>query len=550
MADCGVVGIFSKDRKDIYEKLVHSLHVLQHRGEDACGILICDEGKFRLERRIGLVSTNFGFSEDSIIKGDRGIGHTRYPTSNLTSKSPADDIQPIEISYPWITFYIAHNGNITSFCGIPLSQTESTDLVPPSNGRTERHRLAETTKFECSEDQEITSEIANRLLRTVKGEMIGGADTETVGRILAHVSRGILQNNKMSVLVPPSNGRTESQAIEKALMKVAPKLTGSYAFLIITDDSVMGIRDPYGIRPLCFIELPDGYVMASESCVLNELRKLFYSDTKLSRKDVDPGTAVIISDEGNRTVRFANSDKTAYCIFEDAYFSRPDSNVRGYILSSFRQRCGERLGKRLKKELTLQEAEDSIIIPIPDGGIPFGVGLSRSTGIPLMSHGLIRDKYTGRTFIRGPKTQGLDRGSLVMRKLSFLHDVIEDKIVILADDSIVRGTTTRRVSAMAMDAGAKDVIWCFNFPPIKYMCPLGIEMFKGGRDQFIANKVVPTENLYEIEKGIAKILGAKSAYYMDFESYLQELYLNRDQVCSGCITGVYPFDELNQLYGV
>jgi amidophosphoribosyltransferase len=529
MADCGVVGIFSKDHKDIYEKLVHSLHVLQHRGEDACGILICDEGKFRLERRVGLVSTNFGFSEDSIIKGDRGIGHTRYPTSNLTSDSPADDVQPIEISYPWITFYIAHNGNITSFCGIPLSQTESTDRRIPT----------EITKFECSEDQEITSEVAHNLLQTVKGEMIGGTDTETVGRILAHVARGILQNNKMST----------SQVIEKALMKVAPKLTGSYAFLIITDDSVMGIRDPYGIRPLCFIELPDGYVMASESCVLNELRKLFYSDTKLLRKDVDPGTAVIISEEGNRTIRFSNSEKTAYCIFEDAYFSRPDSNVRGHILSSFRQRCGEHLGKRLKKELTLQEAEDSIIIPIPDGGIPFGVGLSRSTGIPLMSHGLIRDKYTGRTFIQGPKTQGLNRGSLVMRKLSFLHDVIEDKIVILADDSVVRGTTTRRVSAMAMDAGARDVIWCFNFPPIKYICPLGIEMFKGGREQFIANKVAPTENLYEMEKGIAKILGAKSAYYMDFDSYLQELYLNKDQVCAGCITGIYPFDELTQLYG-
>jgi len=529
MADCGVVGIFSKDHTDIYEKLVHSLHVLQHRGEDACGILICDDGKFRLERRTGLVSTNFSFSEDCIIKGDRGIGHTRYPTSNLTSKSPTDDIQPIKISYPWITFYIAHNGNITSFCGVPLFQTESTEIRRPT----------ETVKFECSEDQEITTEVAKLLLQTVKDEMIGGADTETVGRILAHVARGILQN-KMPT----------SQAIEKAMMKVAPKLTGSYTFLIVTDDSVMGIRDPYGVRPLCFIELPDGYAMASESCVLNELRKLFYSDKKIPRKDVDPGTAVIISDEGIKTVQFANSERTAYCIFEDAYFSRPDSNVRGHILSRFRQRCGEHLGKRLKAELTLQEAEDSIIIPVPDGGIPFGVGLSQSTGIPLMSHGLIRDKYTGRTFIRGPETQGLDRGSLVMRKLSFLHDVLEDKIVILADDSVVRGTTTRRVSAMAMDAGAKDVIWCFNFPPIRYICPLGIEMFKGGRDQFIANKVLPTDNLYELEKGIAKILGAKAAYYMDLESYLQELYLNKDQVCAGCITGVYPFDELTQLYGL
>lgn len=529
MADCGIVGIFSKEHEDIYGKLVHSLHILQHRGEDACGILICNNGKFTLERKVGLVSTNFSFSEDCIIAGDRGIGHTRYPTTNLSSEAPTNDIQPIKISYPWIEFYMAHNGTITSFCGVPLSQTESTEKI------NEKY----ISKSKCNEIEEITEISAQRLLQTVKGEMIGGTDTETVGRLLAHVAKGIKTENSPTSVI-----------IEKALMMVAPKLTGSYAFLIVTDDSIMGVRDPYGIRPLCLIELPDGYVMASESCVLNELRKLFYSGTKVPKIDVNPGTAVIISENGKKEVKFAECKRTAYCIFEDAYFSRPDSNVRGHILSSFRQRCGERLGIRIKGDLTLKEAEESIIIPIPDGGIPFGVGLSKSTGIPLMSHGLIRDKYTGRTFIRGPEIQGLNRASLVMRKLSFLHDVVEGKIVILADDSVVRGTTTRRVAAMAMDAGAKDVIWCFNFPPIRYICPLGIEMFKGGRDQFIANKVASADDLVELEMGIAKILGAKSAYYMSLDEYLQELYLTENDICAGCITGKYPFDELTELYGV
>ncbi|MGB9597970.1 MAG: hypothetical protein ACPL7B_16920, partial [Candidatus Poribacteria bacterium] len=125
MSDCGLVGIFSKDGKDIYGKLVHSLHFLQHRGEDACGILINNKDEFILKKGMGLVSNNFGFS--NIINGDRGIGHTRYPTSNLSSDSVINDIQPIEISYNWIKFYIAHNGTITSFCGIPLSQTETTE---------------------------------------------------------------------------------------------------------------------------------------------------------------------------------------------------------------------------------------------------------------------------------------------------------------------------------------------------------------------------------------------------------------------------------------
>lgn len=522
MSDCGIVGIFSKHGYDIYEKLVHSLHVLQHRGEDACGILIFNNGNYRHERRIGLVSTNFHFSPECIIKGDRGIGHTRYPTSNLSSNSPTDDIQPIEISYPWIKFYIAHNGTIISYCGVPLSRTEST----------ERNNIQED--FECLSE-------AENLLNKVKRDMRGGTDTETVGRILAYAAEKYILTSK---------SKLPSEALELAMKEVLPKLTGSFSFLIQTDDATIGIRDPYGIRPLSLIEMPDSYVLASESCVMNELRKLYYHSVKIPREDVQPGVAVIITKDGIRKSVISQSISTAFCIFEDAYFSRPDSNVRGQILSSFRQRCGERLGERLKNDLTIKDAENSIIIPIPDGGIPFGVGLSKSTGIQLMSHGLIRDKYTGRTFIRGPEIYGLDRAALVMRKLSFLHDVVEDKIVILADDSIVRGTTTRRVSAMALEAGAKDVIWCFNFPPIRYICPLGIEMFRGGREQFIANKVASIDSHAELEVGIAKILGARSAYYMKLEEYLEELNLTEDQACTGCINGVYPFEELNRLYGI
>ncbi|MFC1712324.1 amidophosphoribosyltransferase [Candidatus Poribacteria bacterium] len=517
MADCGIVGIFAKNRENVYERLVHSLHVLQHRGEDACGILIHNNGEFRLERKIGLVSTGFHFTPESIIDGDRGIGHTRYPTTNLSSELPSCDIQPIEISYPWTKLYIAHNGTITSFCGLPLSQTESDQ------------QLEDEVIQEEVCDSELTPARARQLLQTVKGEMIGGTDTETVGRILAHLAQHC--------------------TLEEALKQVIPELAGSFAFLIQTDDKLIGIRDPHGIRPLCFGELSDGYVIASESCVMNELRKLYYQGTKIPRQDVPPGGGIIMSNSGVEHVRFADSPKTAFCIFEDAYFSRPDSNVRGQILSTFRQRCGERLGLRLKADFTLQEASDSIIIPIPDGGIPFGVGLARTTGIPLMSHGLIRDKYTGRTFIRGHETYGLDRTALVMRKISFLHDVLEDKIVILADDSIVRGTTTRCLSAMAVAAGARDVIYCFNFPPIRYICPLGIEMFKGGREQFIANRVIGAENLQELEIGIAKILGVKAAYYTSLEEYLQELNLTPDEACIGCTAGIYPFDEQNRLYG-
>ncbi len=517
MSDCGIVGIFAKDHRNVYERLLHSLHVLQHRGEDACGIMIHNNGESRLERRLGLVSTGFHFTPESIIDGDRGIGHTRYPTTNLSTDLPACDIQPIEISYPWIKLYMAHNGTITSFCGLPLSQTESDQQLE-----------SEVTQEEVC-DAELTTDTARRLLQKVKGEMVGGTDTETVGRILAHLAQHC--------------------TLEEALKKVIPKLAGSFAFLIQTAGKVIGIRDPHGIRPLCFGELPDGYVIASESCVMNELRKLYYHGVKIPRQDVPPGGGVIMSDKGVAHVKFAQSPRTAFCIFEDAYFSRPDSNVRGQILSSFRQRCGERLGQRLKADFTLQEATDSIIIPIPDGGIPFGVGLSRSTGIPLMSHGLIRDKYTGRTFIRGQETYGLDRSALVMRKVGFLHDVLEDKIVILADDSIVRGTTTRCLSAMALAAGAKDVIYCFNFPPVRYICPLGIEMFKGGRGQFVANRVAGAKNLQELETGIAKILGVKAAYYTSLEEYLQELGLKPDEACLGCTEGIYPFEEQNQLYG-
>jgi len=524
MADCGLVGIFSKCGENVYGKLVHSLHILQHRGEDACGILLYN-GEFSLKRGLGLVSTNFHF--DNIILGDRGIGHTRYPTTNLSSGSLLDDVQPIEISYPWISFYIAHNGTITSFCDVPISQTEMKENISDTY-----------KKYELGE--EINTETASQLIQAIKQEMKGGTDTETIGRIIAHLAERIISLNPLMPI---------SEVIMEAFKLIAPRITGSYAFLIQTSDAIIGIRDTYGIRPLCFIDFPDAYALSSESCVMNELRKVCYHSIRIPRSDISPGTAIIISENGVRNFKIADSDRTAFCIFEYAYFSRPDTNFHGKILSSFRQRCGERLGMRLKNDFTIKEAEDSIIIPIPDGGIPFGVGLSRSTGMPLMSHGLIRDKYTGRTFIRGPETHGLDRAALVTRKLSFLHDVVEDKIVILADDSIVRGTTTRRVTEMAIDAGARDVIWCFNFPPIRYICPLGIEMFKGGREQFIANKVDSAESHQQIENGIAKILGSKAVYYMTLEDYISELELTDDQVCTGCVNGSYPYDKLNHMYG-
>jgi len=520
MADCGIVGIIAKDRRNVYKRLVHSLHVLQHRGEDACGILLCDSGESWLERKPGLVSSNFHFTEDCIIPGDRGIGHTRYPTTNLCSDLPSCDIQPIEISYPWIKLYIAHNGTITSFCGLPLDA--GCKMQDAGCGIQDAECKIQDAGWAGQYDP-------RQLLENVREESVGGTDTEIVGRIIAHLAR--------------------NSTLEQAVKQVIPNLTGSFAFLIQAGDKIIGIRDPYGIRPLCYGELPDGYVVASESCVMNELRKLYYQNVKIPRKDVPPGAGVVLSDEGLEIVKFADSRRTGFCIFEDAYFSRPDSNVRGQILSSFRQRCGERLGERLKADLSLKDAEHSIIIPIPDGGIPFGVGLSKATKIPLMSHGLIRDKYTGRTFIRGEETGGLDRSALVMRKMSFLHDVVEDRIVILADDSIVRGTTTRRVSAMAQAAGARDVIYCFNFPPIRYICPLGIEMFSGGREQFIANRVAGADNLYQLEIGIANILGVRAAYYMSLDEYLQELGLTADQACIGCVEGIYPFDDLTRLYG-
>jgi len=510
MADCGIVGIFLKNRKDVYVELVHSLHILQHRGEDACGIVIKNNDEFHLERRIGLVSTGFHFTPESFIHGDRGIGHTRYPTTNLTTELPIHDIQPIEISYPWIKFYIAHNGTITSFCGLSLFQKE-------------------LYQGNIQNSSEINVSEAYKLLETVRKELVGGTDTEIVGRILAHLAH--------------------RSTFMDAIKEVMPVLTGSFAFLIQWEDKIMGLRDIYGIRPLYLGKLPDGYVMASETCVMNELKKIFYKRKDIPVEEVKSGTGVIISRKGLENIKLAESPKTAYCIFEFAYFSRPDSKFLGQSLSTFRQRCGERLGLRLNSDLTLEDAKNSIIIPIPDGGIPFGVGISRSTNIPLMSHGLIRDKYTGRTFIRGQQTQGLKRADLVMRKISFLDDVIRGKIVILADDSIVRGTTTTKVTDMAKEAGAKAVIWCFNFPPIRYICPLGIEMFKGGREQFIANKVTDAVDHHKIEINISRELRAKKVYYMKLNEYLEELNLRHEQVCMGCVDGVYPFDELNHLYG-
>ena len=536
MADCGIVGILLREHKPVYEKLVYSLHALQHRGEDACGMLIYNEGECQLQRREGLVSDRFHIDESDLFPGDRGIGHTRYPTVSIDPKTARKNIQPLKISYPWIEFYIAHNGTMTSLCGVPLSLEK---LRAGSLHKSDNEDIPEKPHEDCS----IATSEARELLQRVEKEMEGGTDTEMIGRVMAYIARDM--------------------PLEDAIRKIVPCIVGSFSMLLQIGGKIIGFRDPHGIRPLCWAELPDGYVIASESCVMNDLRKLAYepkpdaeptasdagSYPKITPNEVKPGEGIVLTDEGKESILLARSPRTAYCIFEDAYFSRPDSNVRNKILSTFRQRCGETLGRRLMSELTLAEAANTIIVPIPDGGIPFAVGLANATGIPLMSHALIRDKYIGRTFIRGANVRGEERKSLVKRKISFLHDVVKGKMVILADDSIVRGNTTIEVSHMATDAGASGVIWCFNFPPISHVCPLGIEMFTEGRGQFIVDRVAGPHDVHSLELGIAAILGAKAVYYMTLEEYRENLGLSEDEICTGCITGRYPFEELNLLYG-
>ncbi|MDH3327255.1 MAG: amidophosphoribosyltransferase [Gammaproteobacteria bacterium] len=407
---CGVVGIVAET--DVNQSIYDALTVLQHRGQDAAGIVTCHNGRLNLRKANGLVRDVFHKRHMLGLRGRMGIGHVRYPTAGTSSSSEA---QPFYVNSPYgIT--LAHNGNLTNA-------------------------------------QELMNELYQEDLRHINTD----SDSEVLLNILAH-ELGVQRKVKI-----------HNDDIFKAISTLHKRCRGAYAAVaMITNFGIVGFRDPNGIRPLG-IGKREGvngteYVLASESVAVDSLGYEFM-------RDLEPGEAAIIGLDGSLELRQC-AEKTLHspCIFEYVYFARPDSIIDGISVYRARLRMGEALAKKIVRENPDHQID--VVIPIPDTSRTSALQLANTLGVKY-SEGLVKNRYIGRTFIMPGQTQ---RKKSVRQKLNAIELEFKGKNVLLVDDSIVRGTTSEQIIQMARDSGAKNVFFASAAPPVRFPNVYGIDM--------------------------------------------------------------------------
>ena len=326
-------------------------------------------------------------------------------------------------------------------------------------------------------------------------------------------SRGdIFQTTVDSEVILHHFARSKHTGAAEALAEALDKVVGAYSLVVLLKDSVIGVRDPHGFRPLSLGQLDGAYVLASESCAFDLIHATFL-------RDVEPGEMVILNDRGITSLRLAPPGRVAQCIFEHVYFARPDSQVFGRSVNASR----EQLGRLLAREHPVQA---DLVVPVPDSGVPAAIGFAEESGIPFKI-GLIRNHYVGRTFIQ-PSQAIRDFG--VKLKLNPVRSLLEGKRIVLVDDSIVRGTTSRKIVEIVREGGAREVHLRITCPRIVSPCFYGID--------------TPTKreligSTHSVEE-IRQFLGADSLGYMSLEGLRQAVGDTEGRYCLACYTGNYP----------
>ena len=473
---CGIVAVYGNNQvvHDIYE----SLTVLQHRGQDASGILTNYDGKIALRKSLGLVRDGFSHRHINRLKGNLGIGHVRYPTAGHAASSA--EAQPFYVNSPY-GIGLAHNGNL-------INSSKLKDNL-------------------FSED-----------LRHINTK----SDSEILLNIFAHE----LQLHGKDDFTPDD--------VFYAVAGVHRRVKGAYSVVaLIADRGIVAFRDPMGIRPLCFGErIVDGkkeIMVASESVALDS------TGYKLVR-DIKPGEAIFIDLKGNLHTRLC-SEKTGYtpCIFEYVYFARPDTILDGISVYRTRMKMGQNLAKKIKKEWKNQDID--VVMPIPDTSRIAALELSTSLKVPFRE-GFIKNRYIGRTFIMPEQAQRIQS---VKRKLNAIASEFNGKNVLLVDDSIVRGTTSKQIIDMAREAGAKKVYMASAAPPVKFPNVYGIDM--PASNEFVA---------YErTEKEISDFIGADKLVYQNLEDLILSVKEENSPIekfDASCFDGQYVTEDVSQDY--
>ncbi|MDJ0861220.1 MAG: amidophosphoribosyltransferase [Gammaproteobacteria bacterium] len=441
---CGIVGIVG--RGAVNQAIYDALTVLQHRGQDAAGIVTCENDRLHLRKDSGLVRDVFQARHMVNLKGHMGVGHVRYPTAGCTTSAEA---QPFYVNSPFgIT--LAHNGNLTN--------------------------AADLKKDLFQED-----------LRHINTD----SDSEILLNVLAHE---LLAQGRLTI---------DEQHIFKAVEGVHHRCRGAYAAVVlIIGYGILAFRDPWGIRPLVFgrRESPAGteYMIASESVALDAL------GFELVR-DVLPGEAVYIDMQGAlHTRQCAEFSVYSPCLFEFVYLARPDSIIDNVSVYKARLRMGEKLADKILREWADNDID--VVIPIPDTSRTAALPLAYKLGVKYRE-GFIKNRYIGRTFIM-PGQQ--ERKASVRRKLNAIDLEFKDKNVLLVDDSIVRGTTSRQIIQMARDAGARKVYFASAAPPVRYPNVYGIDM--PAADELVAHGKTEAE--------IAETIGTDRLLYQDLDDLM------------------------------
>jgi amidophosphoribosyltransferase len=457
--ECGVFGIWNAT--DAAAVTALGLHALQHRGQEATGIVTYDGHRFHSHKGLGLVGDNFGDAKViTSLPGMNAVGHNRYAT---TGDTVLRNVQPLYADFEFGGFAVAHNGNLTNAHAL------------------RRALVRRGCLFQSTTDSEVFIHlIAISLYSTVVDRLID------------------------------------------ALKQVI----GAYSLVALSNEALMGVRDPLGVRPLILGRLvppegqgaPGGWVLASETCALDIVGAEFV-------RDVEPGEIVVINDQGVHSIKPFGSNKGRFCVFEYIYFARPDSVVEGMPVYEARKRIGRELARE-------SHVPADVVVPVPDSGVPAAMGYAAESGLPF-ELGIIRNHYVGRTFIE-PTDQIRHLG--VKLKHSANRPMLEGKRVILVDDSIVRGTTSRKIVEMVRQAGAAEVHMRISSPPTTHSCFYGIDTPERGKLLAARNDV--TE--------MAKLIGADSLAFISLDGLYRALGRkegrngNEPHYCDACFTGEYP----------
>ncbi len=442
--ECGIFGIFGHSEASTLAQL--GLFALQHRGQEACGIVSAENGLLHEFRGIGLVADVLNPDVLTRLPGTAAIAHTRYSTAG---RNTIKEVQPFSVTCQHGQIAVCHNGNL------PFADASRNEL--------ER-----------------------------KGAIFSStSDTETILHGIA---------------------RTDAANAIDAIKKVLSTIEGAFSLLFLTPRELIAVRDPRGFRPLVLGKYKDAWCVASETCAFDLI------DAEYVR-EVEPGEMLIVDAKGLRSEFPFEKKQAAVCTFEHVYFSRPDSIIFGRSVNESRHKMGRQLAIE-------HPAEADLVVPVPDSGVAASIGYARESGINFRQ-AIIRNHYVGRTFIE--PTQSI-RSFGVRLKLNPIKDLIRGNRIVLVDDSIVRGTTSKKIVEMVRDAGATEVHMRISCPPTAHSCYYGVDT--PDRDHLIAANMSVEE--------IANAIGVDSLGYLSLEGMLEACGIDASVSCNACWTGKYP----------